>query len=227
MLVFECISFLPLFIIYGIVPILAFVHKSPIVEEEYNKIIYKLLDLPNEKEPRILKFSIEADKELEIFYNWIEPQLKNELEFMGDWAGKLFGNCLRIAGILHCMEYSNIDSGCLISVDTVKKAITISKYFLEHSKYAYMLMGTDKEVEKAKYILKKLEKQEQMSLKRNEIFSLSRASSKNIRKADDIDKALDILVENGYILKLPQKEREGAGRKSDTVYELNPLYFKK
>ena len=200
---------------------------SEITEKEYNELIYKLLKLPNKENPTILELSADAYKELESFHNWLEPQLVDELEFMQDWAGKLEGACLRIAGILHCMEYSNITSNCLVSVDTMKKAITISKYFLEHSKYAYMLMGTDKEVEKAKYILKKLEKQEQMSLKRNEIFSLSRASSKNIRKTDDIDKALDILVENGYILKLPPKEREGAGRKSDTVYELNPLYFKK
>lgn len=200
---------------------------SPIVEEEYNKIIYKLLDLPNEKEPRILKFSIEADKELEIFYNWIEPQLKNELEFMGDWAGKLFGNCLRIAGILHCMEYSNIDSGCLVSVDTVKKAITISKYFLEHSKYAYMLAGENKDIQKAKYILQKLKKQEKNFLKRSEIVSMCR--SKNISKVDDIIEALNILVENRYIFELePQKREAGkGGRNKDVVFELNPLYFKK
>lgn len=200
-----------------------------IVEEEYNNIINKLLEIPKKEETTILKFSIDADNELETFYNWIEPQLKNELEFMGDWAGKLFGACLRIAGILHCMEYSNIESGCLVSVDTVKKAITISKYFLEHSKYAYMLMGTDKEVEKAKYILKQLKKQEQMSLKRNEIFSISRSSPKKINKADDIDKALDILIENGYILKIePEKRKDGkGGRNSDPIFELNPLYFKK
>ena len=127
------------------------------------------------------------------------------------------------------MEYSNIESGCLVSVDTVKKEITISKYFLEHSKYAYMLMGTDKEVEKAKYILKQLKKQEQMSLKRNEIFSISRSSPKKINKADDIDKALDILIENGYILKIePEKRKDGkGGRNSDPIFELNPLYFKK
>ena len=198
---------------------------SSIVEEEYNKIIYKLLDLPNEKEPTILKFSIEADNELETFYNWIEPQLKNELEFMGDWAGKLFGTWLRIAGILHCMEYSNIDSGCLVSVDTVKKAIIISKYFLEHAKYSYMLVGMDKDTQKAKHILKQLKNQDKMSLKRSEIVILCR--SKGIEKKDDIIIALDILSEYGYISKQEAIERKGAGRKPDIVYELNPLYFKK
>lgn len=196
-----------------------------IVEEEYNSIIDKLLELPNTKEPTILKASLDADKELENFYNWIEVQLKNELEFMGDWAGKLFGACLRIAGILHCMEYSNIDSGCSVSLDTVKKAIIISKYFLEHAKYAYMLAGENKNIQKAKYILQKLKKQEKKSLKRNEIVTMCR--SKDISTVDDIIIALNILVENGYIFELEQEERKGAGRKPDIVFELNPLYFKR
>ena len=200
--------------------------KMPkIIEEEYNKLIYKLLKLPNTESPTILKLSTEAREELENFHNWLEPQLVDELEFMQDWAGKLEGTCLRIAGILHCMEYSNISSCCFISADTIKKAIEISKYFLEHSKYAYMIMGADKEVQKAKYILKQLKKQEEMTLKRSEILTLCR--SKGIEKKNDIIKALEILVENGYISEQEAIERKGAGRKPDIVYELNPLYFKK
>lgn len=196
-----------------------------IVEAEYCNIINKLLEIPQKEEPTILKFSPEADKELETFFNWIELQLKNELEFMGDWAGKLFGACLRIAGILHCMEYPKITSDCLISVDTAKKAIIISKYFLEHAKYAYMIAGENKDIQKAKYILKKLEKQENMSLKRSDIFSMCR--SRDIKNVNDILKALDILCEYGYIQELEAEKREGAGRKPDIVYELNPLHFKK
>lgn len=196
-----------------------------IVEEEYNGIISKLLDIPQENEPIILKFSIDADKELEGFYNWLEVQLNNELEFMADFAGKLFGNCLRIAGILYCMEYSNITKKCLISLDTVKKAIIISKYFLEHAKYAYMVSGENKDIKKAKRILQKLKEQKEIALKRSKIFSICRCSF--IEKVDDIFEALNILVEKGYIFKLEPVPKSGTGRKSDLVYELNPLYFKK
>ncbi len=198
---------------------------SAIIEEKYIELIYNLLKIPYEENPTILELSNDANKELENFYNWIEPQLVNELEFMQDWAGKLVGACLRIAGILHCIEYSNISGKCSISIDIMKKAIDISKYFLEHSKYAYMLMGTDKEIQKAKYILHKLEKQEKSLLKRSEILLISR--SRNIKVVEDIFKALDILCEYGYISKLEAEKREGAGRKPDIVYELNPLYFKK
>lgn len=199
---------------------------SPIIEEKYIELIYNLVKVPYEENPTILELSIEANNELENFYNWIEPQLVNELEFMQDWAGKLVGASLRIAGILHCMEYANITDGCLISVTTMKKAIVIAKYFLEHSKYAYTLRGTDKEIQKAKYILQKLKKQEKMTLKRSEILNICR--SRNIKIVDDILKALDILSEYGYIFELEAEKREGKkGRKPDIVYELNPLYFKK
>lgn len=66
-----------------------------------------------------------------------------------------------------------------------------------------------------------------MTLKRSEIFSKCRSG--NIKKVEDIIKALDILVEYGYILELPPIKREEGkgGRNKDMSYELNPLYFKK
>ena len=195
------------------------------VETEYNSSIDNLLKIPQKEKPTILKLSHGAYKELGKFFYWVEPQFENELEFMKDWANKFIGTCLRIAGIVHCMEYSNIASGCPVSEDTMKKAITISKYFLEHSKYAYMLAGENKDIKNAKYILKKLEEQEKMSLKRSEILNISR--SRNIKIIDDISKALEILSEYDYIAKQEAIERKGAGRKPDIVYELNPLYFKK
>ena len=55
----------------------------------------------------------------------------------------------------------------------------------------------------------------------------SRSSSRNINKVEDIFKALDILIEYGYITELEEEERKGSGRKRDIFFELNPLYFKK
>lgn len=202
-------------------------YTQPILEEteqSYRNLIDKLLALPIEETPKLLKLSKEANIEIEEFFDWLEPQLLEDLEYMGDWAGKLVGTCLRIAGILHLMDYSNIENNnMLISVETLEKAINISKYFLEHSKYAYAIMGVDKEMQKAKYILKKLEKQSQSQLKRHEIFKMSR--NRDIHNVQDIEKALQILLDNGYIREIPIIEEKRSGRKSDTLYELNPLYF--
>lgn len=67
---------------------------------------------------------------------------------------------------------------------------------MEHSKYAYMLMGVDKEMQKAKYILQKLEKQPEALLKRHEIFKISR--NRDIHNVQDIEKALKILFVRCY-----------------------------
>lgn len=194
-------------------------------KEEYKKLIYNFLTLPIEETPKLLKLSSEANQAIEEFFYWLEPQLADELSFMGDWAGKLVGTCLRIAGILHLMDFTNIsNNNDIISLETAEKAITISKYFLEHSKYAYMIMGVDKEMQKAKYILQKIEKQTENLLKRHEIFKMSR--NRDIHNVQDIEKALQILLDNEYIRELPTIRKEGAGRKPDITYELNPLYFK-
>lgn len=192
-------------------------------ELNYKELIYKLLDIPLEENPKILKLSKKAYKILETFFSWVELQLVGELEFMGDWAGKLVGTTLRIAGILHLMDYSNIEKNTVVSDKTLQNAITIAKYFLEHAKSAYLLMGADKGIQKAKYILKQIEKQVQTQFKRHEIFKMCRSA--NIHNVQDIEQPLSILTEYGYIRELPIIQREGAGRKPDIVYELNPLYF--
>lgn len=200
---------------------------KPISEDvrlQYKNLIFKLLDLSQGDNIKVIKLSSEALEIFEVFYNWIEQQLVGDLEFMSDWAGKLSGTCLRLSGILHLMDYTNIEKeNFIISEAVMKKAIEISKYFLEHSKYAYTIMGVDKEIQKAKLIVEKLKKQTETQFKRHEIFKLSRSS--NIQNVQDIEQTLQILLEYGYIRELPIPERKGAGRKPDIVYELNPLYF--
>jgi len=50
--------------------------------------------------------SDEAEALSEQFYNALEPRLgkDGDLEHMADWAGKLHGAVLRIAGLLHAVE---------------------------------------------------------------------------------------------------------------------------
>lgn len=197
------------------------------VKLQYKNLIFKLLDIHQEDSPKVLTLSSEALEIFESFYDWIEQQLVGNLAFMTDWAGKLSGTCLRLSGILHLMDYSNIENeNYIVSDEIIEKAIEISRYFIEHSKYAYTIMGIDKEMQKAKFIMEKLEKQTETQFKTHEICKMSRSTHYNIRKSQDIEQALQILLEYGYIRELPRIEREGAGRKADIVYELNPLYFK-
>ena len=78
-------------------------------------------------------------------------------------------------------------------------------------------------MQKAKYVLKQLGKQDKLILKKNEIYKMCRG--KYFKEVAQIYPSLTILSEYGYIRELPILKQTGAGRPADLVYELNPLYF--
>ena len=67
--------------------------------------------------------------------------MRGDLETIGDWAGKYHGAVLRIAGVLHVVQQAMADPQAPVSGQTMADAIAIGRYFLEHAKAAYMLMG--------------------------------------------------------------------------------------
>ena len=135
---------------------------SPFVRAEYERLCEELLktDADPDFAQRIIKLSPEADKLAEEYYQWIEHQLTNELEEIEDWAGKLHGNTMRIAGILHIVKHYK--DGAVrhpVGGDTMEAAIEIGKYYLEHSKAAFDIMGLSDplDVQDAKYIISRLD----------------------------------------------------------------------
>lgn len=115
---------------------------SPFIRSDYEKLIHELLDIPDFTNfvERTIRLSDGADKLAETYYHWIESRLTNELEEIEDWAGKLHGNTMRIAGILHVVKYKVGSVNTLLEESTMKSAIEIGKYYLEHSKMAFDIM---------------------------------------------------------------------------------------
>lgn len=74
------------------------------VRDRYAACLNGLLKLEGDRIS--LRFTPEADTLLRAFEDKVEPMLGEggELESMSDWAGKLAGLAVRIAGILHCVE---------------------------------------------------------------------------------------------------------------------------
>ena len=99
---------------------------SPFVRKEYEDLCKELLDIPDGFD-RFIKLGPEADKLAEEYYLWIEHQLTNELEEIEDWAGKLHGNTMRIAGVLHVIKHKANSINVLLEEDTMKSAIEIGK----------------------------------------------------------------------------------------------------
>ena len=195
----------------------------PDLEIAYQQLVGKLLEIPyptNGILP-IINLSPSAQKEVIRFHDWLEPKLVDELEYMESWGAKLLGNMLRIAGMLHCAKNSNAPSETALSSETVQQAIAISKYFLRHAKCVHNLLGTDKDMQLAKHVTKKLQNQEKRELSKYQIFRLCRGS---FQRVDDLNPILDILIEFGYLKERTHPAPTG-GRPRANTYLLNPNFF--
>lgn len=186
--------------------------------KNFHAILFKLLDI---KQANTLKISNEAYTVSKDFFEWLEPRLVGELDSIRDWASKIHGTTFRIAGLLHCIENNGIGDG-IISETTMKNAKSIALYFIEHAKKAFSVMGTSKEITKAKFVLRKLETVTEPEIKKRDLYMLCR--SKYFSKAEDINDTLELLIEHGYIRSKKVKDSKAVGRKS-VVFELNPEYF--
>lgn len=201
----------------------------PIPQEakiNYKKLIYELLDIPTPADGDIKTITLDdgAYSMLKSYFELIEPELKTSLEDMQDWAGKLVGAALRIAGILHCMSFGRSAGESPVNLETMINAITIANYFIEHVKACYQLMGVDEDIQHAKHVLKKLEQNPQEQYKKHDIYKMCRNS--HIKVVNDIEPLLEILILHNYLHEVLPHEVDRTGRKPATIYKLNPEYFK-
>lgn len=181
----------------------------------------RLVNLLNIEGVNNLTLSYEANKICKGFFDWIEPQLINEFNDIRDWASKLHGTTIRIAGILHCIENNGVGNS-IISKTIMENACEIAVYFIEHAKMAFSIMGASESVIKAKYVLRKLESVNVTEISKREIYLLCR--SRYFKKTEDISETLNLLEEHGYIRVKDSISSNTVGRKS-TIYELNSVHF--
>ena len=127
-----------------------------VTAQRYYGLINSLLTISN-FEPKIITLSERAYVLLRDFANEVEPMLINELADIADFAGKFVGAVLRIAGLLYLTEYPNGDLA--LSENFMRSAINIGKYYLEHAKAAYQLMGADEVMKRCEYISRGIPKQ--------------------------------------------------------------------
>lgn len=193
------------------------------VYEDLCKDLLAIPDLTDFAE-RIITLSNEADLLSEEYNQWIEGKLLDDLETIEDWAGKLHGNTMRIAGILHVVKHRLNSVNVPLEEDTMKAAIEIGKYYLEHSKQAFEIMDlTDPQnIKDAKYILSRIGDR---STKRDKITEITKRDlqkmCKQFKKKEDMEPGLQCLLEHGYIR---IEEKRTKGRPSTKIF-INPEYY--
>ncbi len=205
------------------------------VKESYRDLLTNLLDDEPDEKPKLIRLSDEADKLLEEFYNRTEPQIPAEYAELSGWMGKLVGTVLRIAGIFtralvadriaraSFAEIQDMDTdteNLFVSGDTMKGAIAVGEYYLEHARAAFSLMGGDEVTTNAIFALEVIGRK---GLNRFKTSDLMRASKK-FKTADATNEVLKRLTEMGYLRK-ETSESKKSGRPPAPKYTVNPIWL--
>lgn len=190
----------------------------PEIEADYRSMIYRLMALERPEEPRTLTLAPDATEQIAEYFQHHERFLVGEGQAISDWASKYIGAVLRIAGLIHAAEMQP-EGSPIITEATITRAICIGQYFLQHSLYAYSMMGTDLSIQKARFVLAKLRKKEITQIKRSELFQICRG--KFFKKTEELLPTLELLADHGYI-RMEEPEHFTVGRPPDTRIFVNP-----
>ncbi|MBG0814177.1 YfjI family protein [Planomonospora sp. ID82291] len=152
-----------------------------------------------------------------------EPRLRphtGDLGHIADWAAKFDGAVARLAGLLHLAGH--IEDGWRHPIDgaTMAAAMELGEYFTAHALAAFDAMGADPEQEAARTL------HEWLTRTRPERFTVREAFTalprSRFRKVADLEPALELLEQLGWIQREPEPPRTGPGRRPSPRYAVHP-----
>ncbi|MER2107665.1 MAG: YfjI family protein [Solibacillus sp.] len=172
-------------------------------EKNINKLFTLMVNQEEKnKVSKELKFSSEATEYLRQVQEEIEIMLRNQdmNPIFKGWLGKLVGQIVRIAGLLHVAEYVESDSMPLvINVETLKKADQLRIYFIKHAEAAFGIIGDDTNGEDIIYVLNKINSPKfanNQCIANQELWQGMKHRFENVQK---YNKIIDFLEEMDYI----------------------------
>ncbi|MGE4297116.1 MAG: DUF3987 domain-containing protein [Desulfovibrionaceae bacterium] len=203
----------------------------PAIRAQYDAKVRGLLSLPwatgpdGKPTPYILRLEPKAYSDWLNFHRDVEAALRpgGELELIADWGGKLHGEAVRLAGLLH-LAGQDSPHVVPISAETMRQALGLAGVLVEHAKTAFALMGAHADIECAKHILAWIVD------RRIETFQARDALNQvkgRYPKMDAVKAGLAVLEERGFIFPVSFAGREPgkAGRPPSQAYRVNPLAF--
>ena len=120
---------------------------------------------------------------------------------------------VRIAALFHCASCTGDPTQTEIDILTMTAAIDIAEFLGDNAAIAYQVMRADRAYEDAKYLWEKTKDVSEIS--KRDLFNCCQS---HFRKTENMEPALKILIDSGYIA---ETERRTAGRPS-RVLIVNP-----
>ena len=174
---------------------------SGAVRDAFAARLTALLDLDRPSEPHTLELDDRAAQVLDVRMKSIERALRPEGEFspITEWASKLTGQILRIAGILWVAGHAGRGSyRGTIDVETIERAVELGRYAAAHSRIAHSAVGVDPGLRGAEALLRWTRRRK---VARFTVRRAHRDLHRHLRRADDVRAALDLLEERGYVMR--------------------------
>jgi replicative DNA helicase len=200
------------------------------VADRYTRELQALatsLTRPAGDNPTRLTFDPHADELLLAFERDLEPRLaadRGDLAHLAGWAAKLAGATCRLAALLHLAGHLRDGWAQPIGGDTFTAAIRLADYLIEHARAVFDLMGADPCVGDARWLLDWISRTDQVQFSRRDAHQAARG---RFRKATDLEPALRLLEEHGYLRRVdpePSRDPHGRGRPASPRFVVNPLH---
>jgi replicative DNA helicase len=185
------------------------------------------LTRPASDDPTVLTLDPHADELLLAFERDLEPRLaaaSGDLAHLAGWAAKLAGATCRLAALLHLAGHLRDGWANPIGANTLACAIRLADYLVEHARAVFDLMGADPRIDDARWLLDWISRTDQVQFSRRDAHQAARG---RFRKATDLEPALRLLEEHGYLRRVdpePSPDPHGRGRPASPRFVVNPLH---
>jgi replicative DNA helicase len=200
----------------------------PAVADRYTLELQTLaasLTTPASDNPTVLTLDPQAGELLLGFERDLEPRLaadRGDLAHLAGWAAKLAGATCRLAALLHLARHLRDGWTRPIGADTFAAATRLAGYLVEHARAVFDLMGTDPRVEDARWLLDWISRTDQVQFSRRDAHQAARG---RFRKAADLEPALALLEEHGWLRRVDADPTgPKGGRPASPRFLVNPLH---
>jgi replicative DNA helicase len=194
------------------------------VQDAYSTSLRALvLTLADWTDPAVLQLTDDANTAVLALEEAIEPRLapdSGDLGHIADWAGKLVGATVRIAGLLHLAEHLRDRWQQPVHPATIAAAERIGHYYLAHALTVFDHMGADPLIGDARHIHTWITRTDSQRFTRRDLFTAIK--SHRFAKVTDLDPALELLEAHGHIRRTHAPASGPRCGRPSTTYEVHP-----